>query len=71
SNGYKILSFQTYKAVCLIPQVYRVSRVHGIPQSFKRKESMHLTHGAHPVGQIHASFPNYYGKIIIRNHETT
>uniref|UniRef100_UPI002594EE9A hypothetical protein n=1 Tax=uncultured Phocaeicola sp. TaxID=990718 RepID=UPI002594EE9A len=26
SNGYKILSFQTYKAVCLIPQVYRVSR---------------------------------------------
>ncbi|MCG0346165.1 hypothetical protein, partial [Phocaeicola vulgatus] len=25
SNGYKILSFQTYKAVCLIPQVYRVS----------------------------------------------
>ncbi|MDB9076939.1 hypothetical protein, partial [Parabacteroides distasonis] len=25
-NGYKILSFQTYKAVCLIPQVYRVSR---------------------------------------------
>ena len=32
---------------------------------------MHLTHGAHPVGQIHASFPNYYGKIIIRNHETT
>ncbi|MEQ3119449.1 tyrosine-type recombinase/integrase, partial [Parabacteroides distasonis] len=24
-NGYKILSFQTYKAVCLIPQVYRVS----------------------------------------------
>ncbi len=31
---------------------------------------MHLTHGAHPVGQIHASFPNYYGKIIIRYHET-
>ena len=26
SNGYKILSFQTYKAVCLIPQVYRVSQ---------------------------------------------
>ena len=25
---------------------------------------MHLTYGAHPVGQIHASFPNYYGKII-------
>lgn len=25
-NGYKVFSFQTYKAICLIPLVYRVSQ---------------------------------------------
>ncbi len=25
-NGYKVFSFQTYKAKCLIPLVYRVSQ---------------------------------------------
>ncbi|WP_220429435.1 hypothetical protein, partial [Phocaeicola vulgatus] len=27
---HKILSFQTYKAVCLIPQVYRVSQTYTV-----------------------------------------
>lgn len=35
-------------------------------RSLKRKGSMPLPCGAHPVGPIHASFPNYYGRIIIR-----
>ena len=29
---------------------------------------MYLTHGAHPVSQIHASFTNYYG---INNYSNT
>ena len=31
--GYKVLSFQTYKTICLIPLVYRVS-----PENRKRRE---------------------------------
>nr|MDC1550002.1 hypothetical protein [Phocaeicola vulgatus]MDC1554282.1 hypothetical protein [Phocaeicola vulgatus]MDC1558532.1 hypothetical protein [Phocaeicola vulgatus]MDC1562826.1 hypothetical protein [Phocaeicola vulgatus] len=44
SNGYKILSFQTYKAVCLIPQVYRVSppQPHG-ERHFIKSRSVVLT----------------------------
>ncbi|WP_373254822.1 hypothetical protein, partial [Phocaeicola vulgatus] len=55
SNGYKILSFQTYKAVCLIPQVYRVSLsnpliVKGDEEFGKRKGLFQVPSFSDPLG---------------------